>query len=240
MPFHDTYLVKPGDNLTTIGKKYGLPNPGPIVRYPPNADRFRNKSPNLIYPNEKFLIPWCPQILQKYIATSRHLINEVTKGATQLIHEQMHNTKELDNFLFLIDALNFLAGLTLSVGSLAVQGMKGLEMNSKQALLWLVESRASLGSEIATMVIPSPTAPKKDFKFWVLHALGPWNPSFWASVVTAYKEKDVDIYLYGSDAIAYKNSLRITRQAEADIAKLKGKIAEAEAQLNQPFYNHRI
>lgn len=240
MAFHDTYLVKPGDNLTRIGKAYGYSNPGPIVAYPQNAHHFRSKSPDLIYPNDKFFIPWQRDLLQKYIVTCKNLINEVAKGASQLIDEQIRNKKQLDDFLFLIDAANFLAGAAVGIGSLAVQGMKGVEMSSKEAVLWLVESRASLGSGVATMVIPAPTAPKKDFKFWVRHSLGPWNPSFWASVVTAIKEKDVDIYLYGSDATTYKTSLRIKQQADSDIATLKRKLSEAESQLNQSFYNHRI
>jgi hypothetical protein len=240
MAFHDTYTVKSGDSLAKIGKAYGFANPGPIVAYPPNSQRFLNKSPSLIHPNEKFVVPWHPDLLHKYIATCQHLMSEVTKTATRLIKEQMHNKKELDDFLFLIDAANFLAGAAVGIGSLAVQGMKGAEMSSKEALIWLAESRASLASGVTTMVVPSPTAPRKDFKFWVRHSLGPWNPSFWASVVTAIQEKDVDIYLYGSDAVAYKTSQRIKQQADRDLASLKEKIAAADSQLGGSFYQKKI
>ena len=68
-------------------------------------------------------------------------------------------------------------------------------MTGKEALLWLAESRAGIAGNIATASIPAPDAPKRDFKFWVRHALGPCNPSFWASVYVAVKEGDADLYL---------------------------------------------
>jgi hypothetical protein len=82
--------------------------------------------------------------------------------------------------------------------------------------------------------------PERDFKFWVRHALGPWNPSFWASVYAAVKEGDLDLYLYGPDAIAFQQKLKIKAQAEADIAKLRAHLNEAQRQLLQPFYKQRI
>ncbi len=240
MEFHDTYTVKRGDNLTKIGKEFGFSNPGPIVAYGPNLARFRGKSPNLIYPNEKFLIPWRRDLLQKYVATCKHLISEVAKNATKLINEQMHSKKELDEFLMLIDAANLLASTAVGIGFLVRQGAKGVEMSSKEAMRWLLDDRALLYAGVATLAIPTPTAPKKDFKFYVRHSLGPWNPSFWASVVVAYKEKDVDLYLYGSDATAYKASMKIKTQAESDIARLQQNVAAAESQMLQAFSHNKI
>ncbi|HNR69512.1 MAG TPA: hypothetical protein PKN24_15805 [bacterium] len=240
MVFHDTYFVRTRDNLTSIGRQFLFDNPGPIFAYPPNADRFHNKSPHLIYPNEKLLIPWHPSLLQKYIATCNYLAQQVTDNATKFIHEQIHNKDEIDDFLHKIDALNFLASLHVGIGSLAVQGMKGVEMNSKQALIWLVESRATVFANVTTLAVPNPTAPKKDYKFYIRHALGPWNPSYWASVVAAIKEKDVDIYLYGSDAVNYKACQKIKQQAEADISELKKRLKTAETQLLASFYKYRL
>jgi hypothetical protein len=240
MMFHDTYIVKRGDNLTKIGKEFGFANPGPIVAYTPNQARFRGKSPDLIYPNERLLIPWRRDLLQKYVATCKHLMSEVAKDATKLINEQMHNKKDLDQFLTLIDAVNLLASTAVGIGMLVRQGARGVEMSSKEAIKWLLDSRAALAGGVTTLAIPTPTAPKKDFKFYVRHTLGPWNPSFWASVYVAIQEKDVDLYLYGSDATAYKTSVKIKTQAESDIANLKQKVAAAESQMNEPFYNHKI
>jgi hypothetical protein len=240
MGFHDAYHVKSGDNLTRIARAHLFDNPGPIVAYPPNASFFRNRSVHLIRPGETVLVPYHPDLLKKIIATSRHLIGEVSGFATQLIREQQADRKKLDEFLLKVDAVNFLASLGVGIGSLGVQGAKGAEMTSKQALLWLAESRAAVAGGVATMAIPAPDAPKRDFKFWVRHTLGPWNPSFWASVIVAIKEKDVDIYLYGADATAYKAALKIKQQAEADIARLGQRVAEARRQLAMPFYRHRM
>ena len=240
MSFHDTYTVKRGDNLTKIGKQFGFSNPGPIVAYSPNQSRFRGKSPDLLNPSEKLLIRGGKTCCRKYVATCKHLMNEVAKDATKLINEQMHDKKELDKFLTLIDALNLLASTAVGIGLLARQGAKGVEMSSKEAIRWFLDGRAALSSGVATLAIPTPTAPKKDFKFYVRHTLGPWNPSFWASVITAYQEGDVDLYLYGSDATAHKMSMKIKQQAEGDIAKLRQKVSTAESQMKQPFYNNKI
>jgi hypothetical protein len=184
------------------------------------------------------LVPWRRDHLQKYIATCRHLTIEIARSAKALIDEQMKSKKEIDQFLYKIDAINFLANIGVGIGALTVQGAKGVEMSSKEALIWLLESRATVASNIATLAIPAPQAPRKDFKFFIRHTLGPWNPSFWASVYAAVEEGDIDLYLYGSDAVAYKASLKIKQQAETDIRRLRRKIEEAERQVSEPFYNH--
>lgn len=45
----------------------------------------------------------------------------------------------------------------------------------------------------------------------------------------------IQLYLYGSDATAYKTSMKIKTQAEADIAKLRQKVVAAECQMPQPL-----
>ena len=241
MPYHDLYKVKSGDNLSRIAKAHGLQNPGPIVAYPPNQAYFRRRSPDLIHPGDRILIPYCPDLLTKIMATSQHLASEIAKTATRLINQQQSSKKKLQEFLFMIDAANFLASMAVSIGTLAAQGARGAEMTSKEALMWLADYKAAqAGGIISTFVVPAPRSPKKDFKFFVRHTLGPWNPSFWASVWVAVQEGDVDIYLYGPDATAYKTAQRIKKQADADIAKLNDRMAEARRQLAMPFYKHRI
>lgn len=239
MFFYDLYIVKPGDNLTNIGKQFGFLNPGPIVVFPPNANQFRNKSPDLIYSKDKLLIPWHRNLLRNYITSCKQQINEVSNKAGKLINKQMKRKKEFDQFLTLIDGLNFLANVGVSTTLLIRQGCKGV-ISSKAVSIWLLDHSTSNISSITTLAIPTPAAPKKDFKFYVRHTLGPWNPSFWASVIIAYQENDWDIYLYGSDAIAHKRILKIKKQAETDIYNLKKIIADAEKQNAKKFYNHRL
>lgn len=186
------------------------------------------------------MIPYHPDLLKKIIATSQHLIAEVTASATQMIAGENIHKKELEDFLFKVDAVNFLAGIGVGIGALTAQGARGAEMTAQEALIWLAESRVSIASGIATQAIPSPTAPRKDFKFWVRHTLGPWNPSFWASVVVAIQEGDADIYLYGADATAHQTKLKIKQQADSDIARLTKRIDEARHQMGQSYYNQRI
>ena len=238
MSFHDTYTVKQGDTLTSIAKQFGFDNPGPIVGYPPNASALNAGSPNLIRPGQRFLVPWRPDLLRKFIATSTAIKGDIARFATQLINAQTANKDELEQFLFKIDMANFLAGMAASIGGLAVQGMKGVEMSSKEAIAWLVDSRVSIASSI--IPIPAPDAPKQDYKFYLRHALGPWTPSYWTSVWAAVRDKDLDLYLYGQDAVTHRVTAQIKSQAEKDMAKLDVRIGEARTQLGMPFYTRRI
>lgn len=240
MSFHESYRVRGGDNLTRIAKARGFDNPGPIVAYPENRLFFRTRSPNLIRPGDAFLLPYHPDLLRKIVATSELLIAEVTKSAAELIREETRSKKEIDDFLFKIDAVNFLANVGVSIGSLTAQGAKAGEMSADDLVKWFAESRTSIGGGVATMTIPAPSAPKRDFRFFVRHTLGPWNPSYWTTLYGAIRDGDLDLYLYGTDAVTHRNALKIKAQADKDIERLRKRANDARTQLGQPFYKHRI
>jgi hypothetical protein len=178
--------------------------------------------------------------LQKIIATSEHLILDVAKSATDLMRQERRQKQEIDDFLVKIDAMNFLANIGVGIGSLSVSGARGVEMSADDVVKWFVESRVSIASNVTTLTVPAPSAPKRDFRFFVRHALGPWNPSYWASVYGAIREGDLDVYLYGTDAITHRNAVRIKSQADKDIDRLRQRVTAARGQLNQPFYSQRI
>lgn len=236
------YIVQRGDNLTKIGRKYGFENPGPIAAFPENQRLFQSqrRSADLIYPGDLLYIPWTYEQLERCIQTSEHLIREVTAFNIRLIQEQIKDKRELEDYMKKIDALNFLAGMGVGIASLTAQGVKGIEMTSKEALVWLLESRATIAGNITTMTVPTPQGPKRDYRFYVRHALGPWNPSFWAEVAMAIKTGDIDIYLYGAGTIAEKTVQKIKRQADKDIQKLKDKINACRTQQAMSFYRKRI
>lgn len=240
MTFHDVYRVQLNDNLTKIGRAFGYTNPGPIHAYPPNQGLLRGRSPNLLRPGETLMVPYHPDLLRKIVATSRHLIDVAMQSAATLTQQAEVRKQDLEQFLMKIDAINFLANLGVGIGALAAQGIKGAEMSSKDALLWLLDSRASIGAGVTTMVVPAPQEPRRDFRFWVRHALGPWNPSYWASVVTAIRTGDVDVYLHGAGATTYREKLQIKQQADADIQRLQARIQAAEQQLAGAWYRARI
>ena len=146
-------------------------------------------------------------------ATSEYLIAKVVSDTKSFVGKADIKKKEMNEYLRKIDAINFLAQIHVSIGSLAA---KGSEQSYKQVLVWFAEHTATKTSNIITMTVPTPTAPKRDFKFFVRHTLGPWNPSYWASVYVAAKEGDMDIWLFGTDAVAHKEKMRIKKQADKD------------------------
>jgi hypothetical protein len=241
MQFHDVYVVKPGDKLTTIARKKGYMNPGPIVAYPENQAFFRGRSPNLIRPGEKFFVPWHPDLLKKFVVTMEALVADVQNTANKLIREDVENKEELEKFLVMIDSINFVAQIHVAIGSLAVENAAhGFELSSEHVLEWLADSRAHMFGEMATMVVPAPSAPKRDYKFFIRHTLGPWTPSYWASVYAAIKDRDLELYLYGSDAVTYRNAQNIANDAKLEVIKLQAPLNHARNQLVLPFYMNRI
>jgi hypothetical protein len=133
---------------------------------------------------------------------------------------------------------HMLAQVHVSIGALVAEGMgHGGALSSREIATWLADSRVHMwAGDLAPLVIPAPAAPKQDFSFYVRHALGPWTPAFWTSVYAAIKGWDLDLYLYGTDAVTYRTTLKIKSQAEADIARLTETVNAARHQFNMPFY----
>ena len=53
-----TYIVKPGDNLTVIARKFGVASWRELYNHPRNADfRRMRPNPNLIYPGDRLFVP---------------------------------------------------------------------------------------------------------------------------------------------------------------------------------------
>ena len=77
--------------------------------------------------------------------------------------------------------------------------------------------------------------PKKDFRFFVRHTLGPWTPAFWTCVYEAVKEGDVDLTCMGRRSHL---SHGVTDQGAGGprLQRLTSKINTARHQLNMSFY----
>lgn len=237
--FHDQHVVASGDNLTKIAAAAGFKNPGPLAAYPENARHFRSRSPDVIQPGERLFIPYHPDKLNRIINGSRQIIQMLQVDAQALIDEQYRDKQELERFLGRIDAINFISNLGIGSAFNIAKAASG-GMTSSSAMSYLSGHLTTIGSNVATMAVRTPEAPRRNLGFWVRHTLGPWNPSFWTSVAIAIQERDLDIYLYGSDAIAHKTSLKIKKQADADVNRLRVKIREMQTQLAMPFYRVRI
>jgi hypothetical protein len=241
--YYDSYTARGNDvgELGKLAKSRGFANPGPIVTFPPNGSIFpRNASPGAFRPGTRVLVPWRRDLLQKLIATMRHLAREVADDAREIIESTHKSKEELEQFLIMVDALCMLANVGKGIGDLVAHGLKEGEMTSAQMLSWFLNSRLDMANDLTTLAVPAPSEPKRDFKFYVRHTLGPWTPSFWVSVVAAVKTGDVDIYLYGPAAIEYQTKMRIKNQADAEIRRLQTKIDAAKQQLSMPFYNARV
>jgi hypothetical protein len=191
-------------------------------------------------PGAIILIPWHPNVLRKYIATMNHLGAQVAETANELREEQHANKEKLEQFLIFIDSVCMLANVGKGVAELVVHGAKHGEMTAAQLVGWFFNSRLEMASDLTTLSVPAPSEPKRDFRFFVRHTLGPWTPSYWASVYAAVKTGDVDTYLYGPAAVQYQTLRKIKQQADAELGRLRSKAEEARRQLAMPFYSVRM
>ena len=239
--FYDIYRARGNDisELLQVARAHGYDNPGPITAFPPNRNLFPpDATPAALPSGAQVLVPWHPDVLRKLIATEEYLASEMANEARRLIEEQRESKESLEHFLVLVDSACMLANVGKGVGELVAHGAKG--MTSAKLVSWFVTSRLEMLRDVAPMAVPAPSEPKRDFHFFVIHTLGPWTPSFWASVYAAIRSGDMNIYLYGSAAVEYQMKLKIKQQADAEINRLRTKIQEARQQLGMPFYQARI
>jgi hypothetical protein len=258
MQFHDVYTVQPGDSLSKIGHRKGFRNPGPIFAYPPNQGFFKGRSPDLIRPKERFLIPWLPDKLQKFITWQDALIQDVKVLANKMIKEELTKKEELEDLMMKLDAITMVACFFVAVGFAAREGTvvlaekmpaaaeeaakaaakQSAEIDSKM-VEYFADTHFHLAADITLMSAP-PEPSTSDWKFYARHAFGMWTPSYWGSVAGAVRAGDVGVYLYGSEWTQYKNAQNIANNAKLAIIKAQAPIMHARCQLAMPFYRTRI
>jgi hypothetical protein len=245
MFFHDEYTTTGArlEELTELGRMHGYENPGPIVAYPPNVGHFnQNLSPGILPAGIKLYVPYSQALLLKTAVTHEYLASATTQQLQRLLATPSVDRKELESFLFKIDAINFLGSFTTAIGGSAVAARAGknLVTSSKDLAKWLMQDRMTTATNLTTMVLPQPEKPRKDFNFFVRHAFGAWNPSYWASVYASIAEADVDIWLHGSSAIEFAEKLRWKVNLEKDIERSKLTARHARLQIAMPFYGHLV
>jgi hypothetical protein len=254
MQFHDVYTVQSGDTLYKIGQRRGFRNPGPIVAYPPNQGFFKGRSPDLIRPQERFLIPWLPDKLQKFITWQEALVQDVKILANKMMKEELTNKEELEGLMMKLDALTMVACFFVAVGFAAREGAvvaagkipeaaekaaeQSAEIDSKMAE-WFADTHGHLFADMTLMSAP-PAPSTSGWKFYARHAFGIWTPSYWGSIAGAVSAGDLGVYLYGSEWTQYKNAQNIANNAKLAIIKAQAPIMHARCQLALPFYRNRI
>ena len=82
----------------------------------------------------------------------------------------------LEEYLRKIDAINMIAQVHVSTGALIAEATEHSGCLTSRQIV--VRPCHPVVGDLARLVIPAPTVPKKDFRFLVRHALGPWTPVF--------------------------------------------------------------
>lgn len=89
----------------------------------------------------------------------------------------------------------------------------------------------------STALIPAPKKPEKGGMFYLRHAFGAWNPSYWASIYGAVKEGNIEIYEYGSAAISHQQAVRAYNIYVKTERKIQGELRDIKKQASCGYYN---
>lgn len=249
MHFHYEYTAIGGQTqeLDSLCRQYGYDNPGPIAAYPPNTILFPgSRTPGVLKKGSRILVPWHQSQLKCLIDFSSRLAHKYRKAALEVVGNLSEMTRDIDSKLNTLDAICTVATGLVQLGGAAVKGAAAMKSGAKvmpegkKWIPWLTSDRILPVGQAVASAVSAGASTNNGAGFIVRHTLGPWNPSYWASLWAAGSEGDMDIWLYGTSAIENKRSNEIKRQFDRDIGNLTDKVRKASEQMKMPFYNYRV
>lgn len=239
MPFEFVHTVKRGENLSKIGRLYGLSNPGPIATHPDNKVLFYKNRNFVIHPGDKLTIPWPEEKLRKFRDLLTRLIADGEATTQRLTASLLADRREVERIENNADIAAFLLTLGVGVGALTAKGLKGASMTNSEAIQWLVTDRLLMGHSIASMTV-RPSGDSRIWRFIKRSALGFMSPSYYSSLYLAIRENDFDIAADGNTVPIDKAIRTIKTENDRMNARLRQKRTEVEAQMGASYYRNRI
>jgi len=197
-----THQVSPGENLSTIARKYGLPGWQALYFSNENADfRRTNKDPNHIKLGSSIVIPPNKAMVRQKLVERLALLHklkttaqeEELKLAAELKSNYAHIKSVGDNVDMAAMLANLVSGITQSTIKLAnMAKLEGpaLEAASKEAVKDAFLDRAKFGRDAALMAVADRRPEPGGNTVWAITKIvaSAWvdmtSPSFWANTVT--------------------------------------------------------
>lgn len=253
--YHNTVTLGAPMTWFQVARSTGFDDPGPILAYPPNIARWRtSENPDgTVAAGREVLIPFKTSTLERMIAAARSAITDSAIQAEKLIAMVKADGDQINRVFATADIAAAVIGAFASIGVGISQAGKAAQAPisfsgaaaEEEVLVMLKDGIAPRVSNIVTTITPTPDPAGGSgaghwFKLIVRHTLGPWNPSFWASVALAIKEDNADIYIYGMDAFTAQQTRQIANQAKAQIGKWKEQIKDMAEQKDAAFNRVRM
>jgi LysM repeat protein len=131
---YSAYVVRPGDTLSAIARKYGFSNPLLIYNDPANAAiRQRRPSPNLIQPGDRIAIPanraMQIQNLQKQLQSLLALRHDSDATFLKIEQELDQVIRKYKTVSETADAAAMVAGIVVSMTQIVAKGMAAMKLS---------------------------------------------------------------------------------------------------------------
>jgi hypothetical protein len=261
-PFHTKYQASNGDTVANLAKRRGFPNPGPLIAYPPNQPLFARKyGPNFLTVSRDFALsngdsvylPWREEALRNLVTAFEKLIKDIRKDSDDLINGLMKDKEDLESYLMKLDILAVASGSV--IGTFTAAGVYAAELKGIESVLmkplpllkgpvgdFLLGRFLTVGGVVA-VATDAPSASRKRWdtlRLVVRHTLNVPSPSYWASVIMAFKEGDADIWWSGPDHIVADKARDIAARAKSEIQNFQNGVDAAKRQLALSFYRYTI
>jgi hypothetical protein len=105
-------------------------------------------------------------------------------------------------------------------------------------LLIIMLDKAGSHAEIITTLIPSPKKPELGALYYLRHAFGPLNPSYYVQLFTAIGTGDYELWMFGTGALAYRDKKRIRDQFAEEERRVLRTIGMIDLQLSCHYYRN--
>jgi hypothetical protein len=260
--FFWAYTSSGAETVEQIGRVHGyLLDFAPIASPPLNRafTDARTKPPA----GEVLIIPWPAGLLSRLRQGLITGLSAAAECTRRLMEDAERDSRKVDDDLFKIDLLALGVQTTLSVALVAAEGFRQLGPNAVQktaaqllrlsalsaskkllskdsmvieATLLLLDKAASVG-QIASVLLPPPKPLKRDAGYYLRHALGPWNPSYWAQTyIASVRTHDPELWMYGSAVIEHRDKARIQRHYSRQASRVLKTLRLIDRQLTCSYY----
>lgn len=232
------YVVKNGDTLSDLALKFGYKNPGPIYAFPLNRNKINKKNNYLIKTNDILYIPWHPIDLEKMNHAYCKLIHQANSIGYDTLDKLKIAKSNIDSTLLTVDLFS------MNFGIFRKALMLPKELSEEAAKKWVENF---LLDDIIRNVYPIIYSNLKGFKeanlyfqFIIRGAIEFKSPSFLATSILGFYEKDKELFLGGVDSYQKKIMKKITLANKRYINKLNRTKDQIEKQINMKFYREKI
>ncbi len=250
--FYDLYQAQSTEALSRllVGKfGWNLPNPGPIIAFPPNRALVVEFSETLT-PGTRLAVPWTQLRLHRQIGLVQQDIRERSEAVKKTVQTVAANSKELNDTAMTVDAICACCTLVVGLGTAAVGTYKALASTEKAAAMARgLQTAGVVGglgfyNGVKTLAGLDPGAFVGRSQAWysvlLRHSMGLLSPSYWASLYASAKTGDWDLWKYGGQAIDNKVIQDSLRTLTREVLQRNIQMAAMSRQSKMPFYGYRV